>query len=476
MLCQNVWVSAHTFFIFMVIVSTSARAQDSDYLQSLLAKAQSAELGQQVAWRKILFYTPRWFRSDAGLFDSPAFYNSPDGQTDSQAELEATLRAFFKDLDSYKDKNLHPQCAFPARLAWLQTQLAIDMKRLPSVPCEALNGWLESVASQRLSLIFSSYYPDNPASMFGHTFIRLHRDAKHGMSSGLKDLSINFSAFPDTTNPMTYSIKGTLGFFPGRYQLLPYFVKVQEYNNAERRDLWQYELDYSPEEINMIWKSLWEIGRNHADYYYFDDNCSAIILTLLEVAKPSLELKSQFPAWVIPADTLRVVTRTPKLVRHVRYEPSILTRFLARYEMLAEEEAAAVVAIMSQDSALESVLQPFDAKSQVRILDATADYIDFEDRVAGTMMGKDYLELRRLVLTTRSKIPLSTPPLEIMPAEERPDIGHDSALYSLFGGVASDREPVYGLLWRPALHELVASNLGYPRGLEIGFFSYRTTL
>src|SRR5690606_41368354 len=59
-----------------------------------------------------------------------------------------------------------------------------------------------------------------------------------------------------TDNPLLYSLRGLLGGFPGRYQLVPYFLKVQEYNNAESRDLWTYELDFSPEQIRSLLLAL----------------------------------------------------------------------------------------------------------------------------------------------------------------------------------------------------------------------------
>ena len=91
-------------------------------------------------------------------------------------------------------------------------------------------------------------------------------------------------------------------------------------------------------------------------YYYFDDNCSAVILTLLEVAKPELELKSEFEAWVIPADTLRVVTRIPQMVRRVNYESSILTKFRWRYERLLPVEKEKLAEILAADTVAPDVL------------------------------------------------------------------------------------------------------------------------
>jgi hypothetical protein len=37
----------------------------------------------------------------------------------------------------------------------------------------------------------------------------------------------------------------------GEYSLMPYYRKVKEYGDFESRDLWEYELNLSPEETRF---------------------------------------------------------------------------------------------------------------------------------------------------------------------------------------------------------------------------------
>ena len=117
------------------------------------------------------------------------------------------------------------------------------------------------------------------------------------------------------------------GGFPGRYAVLPFYVKIQEYNNFESRDLWEYELLLSPDEMQWLVLHLWELRPTSFDYYFFQENCSYQMLTLIEAAKPELELTSQFVFHVIPADTVKVLRNLTGLLSEPVFRASALRQF-----------------------------------------------------------------------------------------------------------------------------------------------------
>ena len=90
----------------------------------------------------------------------------------------------------------------------------------------------------------------------------------------------------DEKNGLTFAIQGLIGGYPGTFSVLPYYIKVREYSNLENRDLWEYELNLSPEEIEIFVDHLWELGSTYFAYYYLSENCSYHVLGLLE-ASPS---------------------------------------------------------------------------------------------------------------------------------------------------------------------------------------------
>ena len=118
--------------------------------------------------------------------------------------------------------------------------------------------------------------------------------------------------------------------FAGVFAMLPYYMKVREYSDLENRDLWEYELDFSPEEVERVLRHAWELLPAYFEYYFFDENCSYHLLALLQVARPELDLTAPFRLWALPVDTVRVLTSEPGLVRRIVYRPANSTIIAAR--------------------------------------------------------------------------------------------------------------------------------------------------
>ncbi|MCX6127264.1 MAG: DUF4105 domain-containing protein [Proteobacteria bacterium] len=306
------------------------------FMGQLNASATTTELSadQTARWQKILFYAPGMWGFSRSLVDSDNYFLAvPQSKYNPQKELEETISQVLRPLQAGQDPNKHAKCRFKRRVSWLIEEGLIDEVQLPRFICQDYIDWRGSKRYEGISIVFSSSYPNNPSSMFGHTFLRMHR-SKAEQKSGLLDDAINFSAYPDTTNPILYTLKGTAGGFHGFFSFTPYYLKVQEYINADSRDLWEYQLKFTPKDIENVFDILWEIGPHAIDYFYFDENCSAIILHFLEAVKPTLNL-TKFSVWIIPADTVRTAVKNVQIEEPVVYRPSALSRFLHKYRSLS---------------------------------------------------------------------------------------------------------------------------------------------
>ncbi|HEX7838657.1 MAG TPA: DUF4105 domain-containing protein, partial [Kofleriaceae bacterium] len=279
------------------------------YLGELLARAHTLRLSERPEWRHLGHW--RWTLTGVeSQADGPNFFLSPSGKSSPADELDATLRGFFASLpDSAADADVqHPVCQFPARYRWLDKVLRFDPERLRRPACPRYEEFYHRVDADRLSFVFSSYYLNNPASVFGHTFVRIIKhdagreatpDDEH---HALLDYAVEFSATVDTGNALVYGVKGLLGLFPGTFRNVPYHFKVRQYNDYEARDLYEYELGFTREEVDTFLEHLWELGSTFFDYYYVSENCSYHLLGALEVARPGLELLAHMHWPVIPAD------------------------------------------------------------------------------------------------------------------------------------------------------------------------------
>ena len=263
---------------------------------------------------------------------APEFFLAPGGRGDPAAELRATLQAFTRPIDP-ADVDAHPLCRFPARRAWLEHRLPLA-ERLPQPSCPALSEYLQQIGTPEIGLVYAASSLSHPASAFGHTFLRLRPNGKQrGTVAG--GLAADFVADTDTDNPVLYAFKGLSGQFRGRFHLRAFESKRYEYAEEATRDLWEYQLELRPEEIELLVLHLWELTWAHIDYFYLTDNCSYQVLAALDAAAPRLHLVERAKQVVIPGDTVQALFAVPGLVGGITHYPSAATRRLARRSRVA---------------------------------------------------------------------------------------------------------------------------------------------
>ena len=461
--------STGCFFVWTVLCAVlallHASARADDYAETLVAQAREQRIAQSREWLRLGHYRRTLFGGLRSEADDPDFFNSPTGRTDPQAELDATLRAFFSDRPE-TDKQQNPQCLFVARYRWLKSRLQFDPARLPEQPCPRFERWRSELDPQSVTLVFPAAYINSPASMYGHTLLRLDGRAQSDRTRIL-DYALNFAAFTGNDGGLSFAYKGLAGGYIGRFSLTPYYLKIAEYSDIESRDIWEYRLALTPDEVLRLLEHAWELGSTRFDYYFLDENCSYQLLWLLDVARPSLDLVEQYPAWVIPADTIRSVVAVPGLVDDIRFRPSRSTQLLHFGQTMAPADVATARALA------DSRLAPDDpafaqrpAAERARVLDLAFETLDFE-RLSGERRGDASAARLRELMLARAKVDGPEPPQPPVPAV-RPDQGHGSARLGLGGGT-TDGNGFQELRFRGAYHDLIDPAAGYSRGAQIEF-------
>ena len=460
------------------------RAADGDpdptYLPELLEAAHARGVARQEAWLRLGHWRARLLGGWRSEADGRAFFLAADGKDDPAAELDATLRAFFAPETVAPDYDVradHAQCRYPARFAFLVRALGIDLSRLPARSCPRFQAFWDRLSARSVTLVFSSYYLNNPASAFGHTFLRLGK-AEHGSPGERYDLidqGIDYAAVPDTSNPVLYAVKGLTGLFRGEFSARPYFYKVREYADYESRDLWEYELALTPPEVAMLVAHLWELGQTWFAYFYLTENCSYHVLGALEAAAPRLHLLSHVGPITIPADTVKALFAEPGLVREVRFRPSAQTQLDARTAKLTSGELDEV-ADLAEGREPAAFLAAGDAE-RVAVLDAAVDLVDVRhgrDIVDGTDPAAD--ALRQRLLERRSTIPVASDRLIIVPPPSGgPERGHGSMRVGAGAGASTQDGALLVLDGRLALHDLADPPRGFPLRTQLEFLKTRVS-
>ena len=343
--------------------------------------------------------------------------------------------------------------------------MPIDETRLPATECPRLDNTLRTINAKSASLIFSSGHMNAPASMFGHTFLRLDGDYE----SPLLSYAVNYAATIDRRDGgVAYAFKGLFGFYPGYFSILPYYTKVREYAGMEQRDLWEYRTNLTETEVRRMTLHVLEMEGIYSDYYFLDENCSYDLLFLLEAARPSATLTDRHKGFfVAPIDTLRSVLAAG-LIDNVVFRPSEARKIRRKAEGAdpAEIDLAKALASGDADPAPET-LEKLPRPGEVRALDLASDYTQYL-YLKGEIPKDAYQRRYLAILSARSEAggpSVASPP---PPAPAPPQSGHLVSRASLAAGV-HDGSPFIEAGYRPAYHSLEDLVEGFNDGSQIVF-------
>lgn len=413
------------------------------------------------AWKSMLHYSPEGVsRIEKGA----NFFIHPKGFQNSRLELEATLSAFKDPKKFIKKYKTHPICAFPMRFDFLQSEFNLNIKE---VNCNSLKKWMNTLGGDRVSVVLASKFISNPASVMGHSFIKIIDDE----SEDYINTALSYAAdIPEDTGAWGYASKGLFGGFSGIFTTNRYYEKVHEYNNIERRDIWEYEINLSKKEVDLFIKHIWEL-KNQAsiDYFFFDENCSYLILSIIEAVKGEVDLLSSFSTYVIPHETIKRL-KEKNLIRKEIYRPSIRRRLLQGYKKLGEKEKKEVMQSLEDKKikedlsykTLNTLIYAMTLKKYINEGVVTVQDQNFKDKA----------------LIQRAKFGLKPPSVISKPSS--PTQSHNP-MHLEFS--QSHMNNSYELTYRPGVHRLDDSSAGYLKNssfnfLEVGVLRYRdsTTL
>lgn len=327
-LCQ------HFIFLFFVIFYTSS-------LSVYAVEKQSIEsFSQNKLWHNLLHYKQK--KTNQSYVTSNSFFLDKNGSQDPYAELLATITAFYHSNENNSERK-HPQCRFPARFSLITKN--VELKRfgeLKPVECVEYNKWRKQLNVKSISVVFASGYMSNPASMYGHLFLKLN-SAQH--STDLLNTSINYGAIvPKDENPIIYVLRGIFGGYDAGFSDQDFYRHHHNYGDIELRDMWEYKLALSFSEVDFLMAHLWEILGVNFDYFFVDENCAFHIAKFLEIILKG-SLIADDSLWVLPSSVAKglaeVKHNQKNLLSEIVFIPSRETKLQQVYTQLSPTEVNA---------------------------------------------------------------------------------------------------------------------------------------
>ncbi len=467
-----VFLACHLYIallLFVLLLSPASQVGASElpenaYLVELIDKGLQAKLAGEREWHLLLHYRKNLFGGYTSEQDDPGFFMSPNGKTDPQAELDATLKQFFSDELIGRSKQ-PAQCAFIARYHWLRERLQLDDSRLPTMACERFDRWFADFEAQSITLIFPSAFLNNPASMFGHTLLRVDQRSQTD-NTRILAYTINYAADVPPDAGMAYPIRGIFGGYRGFFSTIPYYLKVQEYRDIENRDIWEYRLNFTEHQVRRLLMHAWELGNASFDYFFFKENCSYHLLALLDYADPTLHLTDEFLFWTVPADTVRLIAAKPGLVSDIAYRPSRSNVIRRKRESLPLGEKELAHRITQDIGELTSpTFVQLGLARQAFLLDLASDYLRYRiDTTDST--PPELKERNRAVLTARSQLRIPSEEFKVVPFAKQPELGHKTSRASLGSGWRNN-DTFEEVTVRAGYHDLLDPEVGYTPDAQI---------
>lgn len=287
-------------------------------------------------------------------FEDPDFFVHPNGINNFELEINSLIEAFKDPNKTFTKDQLPAACLFPARKKVLEKLLKISF---PQPPCKDYFAWRNRLQTTRLSLLFAGAYSQNPASLFGHTMIRLSNQNDLIRTSPLLSYVVGFLAQTGDDGTLTRFQKGLTGQYPGYFQLEPFYMKLGLYNNSESRDIWEVDLNFSDDEIELFMSHLWEVSRFAKPYFFIKKNCSYQLLKLLEAIKTNLNLTNKIYLETLPHETIRMLSEQGVASHKYLFYPSLQKKMTQKIESMSPKQK---ISFNQSLKSLEAMLQEQD--------------------------------------------------------------------------------------------------------------------
>lgn len=411
-----------------------------------------SEVAQSKAWLALVHYEKTLWGYQ-GIIGSETFYLSPEGKNNPQAELEATIALF-------EGNNKEKQCFFPARYLFLKRE---GLVQVDFPYCSEYEQFKTDLQPSGVTFLFTDAYMNNSSSLFGHTLLRIDTKRK---GTQLLAHGVNYGAFTKGyENSFFYAVYGLTGMYPGGLTTKPYYDVINTYNNIENRDIWEYQLHFSPEELDFFVAHIWEVGQTQTPYYFFTQNCSYMLMEIFDAVRPALKLRADFPAQTIPLDTVKAVGAREGFVLKTNYRPSRQRKIKHRLKQMNKQQRLALLRVLREE---KEALEALPDADKADVLETAYQYVQYQ-YIAEDIALEEYRRKSFGLLKARSQVGAGQK-FAALKEGQNPIEAHDSSL--VFLGVGSQNGNVFEeLSIRPAYHSLIDNPHGYLTGASVNFLN-----
>ncbi|MBC7541077.1 MAG: DUF4105 domain-containing protein, partial [Bacteriovorax sp.] len=238
-----------------------------------------------------------------------------------------------------------------------------------------------------------------------------------------------------------------------------------EYNNGESRDLIEYDINMTPDELDRLINHLWEIYQTtYFDYYFADENCSAVLVDILAVPFNLDDVNTHKRWYYLPSEMIKAFKNIPGRVKAEHFRPSLKKQLEKKLKKLSPDELLEVQYLS------ESRDLPLGYNS-IPVLDGVISLLDFTRYRTKDQLTADERIVFRKALLRRSALAQDTNILpEVYDQNNRPDGGHEPQKFSFFTRT-EEAHSLFGIEMKEGYHDLMSRDIGYDPFSQFDFFT-----
>lgn len=454
---------AFGFCLFFLLTAFFSHAESADAAvasvadaynartEALIQKAASLKLAESNQWRLLLLFPQK--SAKKSIIRAAEFFLAPDGVSNPQAELEADIRAF---------RSGEAVDRFPARWKFLKNALSDNEDDFPAQFDSGYAAFKAQIQPTAAMLVYPAGFMQNPASMFGHTFLVFENSKKNRLLAQ----SVTFSAHNTDPPGLSFALKGLFGLYSGYYLMDSYAKQVLKYSDMDKRDIWEYRLTLSDDALDLLYRHALELNGMYARYLYISRNCTTGSLLLIAAAFPDEPLMQELGTMAEPVEAFKILQAKGVLETPV-FRPSIHSQIVAEKNSLPPALAKAVKSYCKGKTTLEALIAASDSlETQAQLLNLTSDYLKYLLSV-GKITQQEYQARFMPVLRAMTHYTFGETVVE---STDYPHESHDSHKITLTGGV-DDGEAFGRISFRLLNHDLIDEEHGLNKNTQLDFFT-----
>lgn len=165
--------------------------------------------------------------------------------------------------------------------------------------CSDLQEFFARAPADRLDLMFASEGLSQPATMIGHSFLRLTGQRANGEEV---EHGVTFFTEAGGYNLPKLLVERMVLGKPGFFALSPFKEEWGRYLLSEQRALWSYTLKLDQDQIRLIQMHLQELKQVQLTYFFQSYNCATLLQHVLGL---SGQLPPHQNWWSTPKDVVQ---------------------------------------------------------------------------------------------------------------------------------------------------------------------------